>query len=52
MEKLKEVYFDEYCKRCVYKERSEDDDPCFCCLANPVNVDSHKPTEFKENEDA
>lgn len=50
MERLKEVYFNEYCYRCIHEEKDEDEDPCFCCLANPINVDSHKPIHFKEKE--
>ena len=38
----KEVYFDQYCKTCRYEKRSEDKDPCFDCLNEPVNVYSHK----------
>lgn len=52
MERLKEAYFDKYCKKCIHEDLSEDDFPCFWCLANPVNVNSHKPTNFKEKENA
>ena len=46
----KEVYFNEYCKKCVNKDVSEDDPEgdCWECLESPVNIDSHKPINFKE----
>ena len=44
----KEVYFDQYCKTCRYEKRSEDKDPCFDCLNEPVNVYSHKPVNYEE----
>lgn len=47
-EKTKEVHFCFYCPKCEYFEKQEDEDPCFECLANPVNIDSHKPVKFKE----
>jgi hypothetical protein len=42
----KEVYFDQYCNKCKYKTKSEEDDPCYECLHCPVNTDSHKPVMF------
>ena len=33
----KEVYFDQYCKKCKYEDTLESDDPCFDCLDNAVN---------------
>ncbi len=44
----KEVFFDEYCPKCEFSEYAENQDPCWDCLANPVNENSHKPTEYKE----
>lgn len=46
----KEVFFDVYCPRCEYKGVSESDPngQCWDCLESPVNVDSHKPVNFKE----
>lgn len=48
----KEVFFDVYCPRCEYKGVSESDPngKCWDCLESPVNVDSHKPINFKEAE--
>lgn len=46
----KEVYFDEYCSKCEYKDVSESDvnGKCWDCLEQPTMVDSHKPLYFKE----
>lgn len=45
---LKEVYFGAYCPKCVHKDVAEADEPCFDCLAEPANVDSHKPVKWVE----
>ena len=50
MNELKIVEFGDYCKKCKYWENSEADDPCYECLENPVNVNSHKPTKYEEEE--
>ena len=47
-DQYKEVYFNEYCEKCKNKDVQEDKDPCNECLTNPVNVNSHKPVNFKE----
>ncbi len=44
----KEVYFDQYCKNCKYKDLKESDDPCDECLNEPVNLYSHKPVKWEE----
>ena len=44
----KEVYFDQYCSKCINKDKKEDEDLCYDCLAEPVNTNSHKPVYFKE----
>ena len=46
----KEVYFDQYCSKCVNKDVDESDvnGACWDCLDSPSNVDSHKPLYFKE----
>lgn len=49
-EELKEVYFNEYCSKCKHEKIEETEDPCDDCLANPANVNSHKPVRFKEKE--
>lgn len=45
-----EVCFDEYCKKCVFENLSESEDPCWDCLKHPVNENSKKPVRFKEKE--
>lgn len=42
------VWFSEYCVKCEYKDSSEFEDPCNECLTEPVNLNSHKPINFKE----
>ena len=48
----KEVYFHQYCNQCLYKDQNESNpnSKCWDCLEEPVNVDSHKPINFKEAE--
>lgn len=46
----KEVYFHEYCKTCKYRDIEDWKDPCNPCLANPCNIDSHKPTYYEKDE--
>ena len=50
MNETKEVYFDQYCETCKYFEIPETEDPCNECLANPSNMYSHKPINWKEKE--
>lgn len=47
-EVYKEVYYHEYCKKCKYKNKTENEDPCFECLDEPVNLYSHKPVNYEE----
>ena len=46
----KEVHFHDYCVKCKYYDRKEEEDPCFEGLENPVNLYSHKPLKFKKSE--
>lgn len=46
-EGYKEVYF-EYCKTCQHKDKKETEDPCWDCLNEPGNLNSHKPTRWEE----
>lgn len=46
----KEVYFDKYCPNCKHCEKSESEDPCYECLEDGWNNDSHKPVKFEEKE--
>lgn len=47
---LKEVYFDKYCKTCQHEKKKETEDPCYDCLAEGGNTDSHKPVHWEEKE--
>ena len=44
----KEVKFDPHCKKCKHCNKKEDEEPCDACLNNPVNLYSHKPINFEE----
>ena len=48
---IKEVYFNEYCPKCKNWEKSEADDPCFDCLNQGWNEDSHKPICYKPKDE-
>lgn len=48
-EVYKEVYFNEYCNSCMYKDTKEADEPCAECLCYPANTYSHKPINYEEN---
>lgn len=50
MDNTKEVRFDVYCKTCEHYNKSEADDPCFDCLDQGWNTNSHKPIFYKEDE--
>lgn len=45
----KEVYFHEYCHKCKYAAKAEEEEPCATCLENGNNEYSHKPTHFEED---
>ena len=44
----KEVYFGDYCKTCKYEKNPESEDPCYDCLNESVNEDSHKPVYWED----
>ena len=48
----KEVIFGDYCSRCIHADKSEQEEPCFECIAEPVNLWSHKPVKFEPKEDS
>ena len=52
MNETKEVRYDLWCSRCKNSELDESKDPCWYCLDEPVNVDSHKPLYFEEETNA
>lgn len=47
---LKEVYFDNFCSQCEFKNNAENQTPCDECLEEPVNEFSHKPVKFKRKD--
>ncbi|WP_458459298.1 hypothetical protein [Pseudobutyrivibrio sp.] len=52
MHRVKEVRFDEYCKKCVHYEKKESEDPCWDCLNHAWNYDTHAPVDFKEKDNS
>lgn len=49
-ERTKIADFDKYCKSCKYWEKGENEDPCWDCLCDSVNYNTHKPTKYEEKE--
>lgn len=47
----KEVYFNIYCPQCVHYSKAESEDPCWDCLENGYNFDSHRPVKFKNKDE-
>ena len=43
----KEVRFDEYCPKCQHFEKDASEDPCWDCLNQGYNFDSHKPIHYE-----
>lgn len=46
--KEKPVYFENYCITCKHFDKKENEEPCYTCLNNFSNIDTHRPTEYKE----
>lgn len=44
---VKEVRFDIYCKKCVYKDMAETEEPCNECLTQGYNYESKKPVKYE-----
>lgn len=51
MNDTKEVYFGDYCSQCLHYAEDESESPCWECLAEPMNIDSHKPLYFEDYPD-
>lgn len=47
--RTREVDFGYYCKRCVNRDKLEEEEPCFSCVSNPVTEYSKKPVNYKED---
>lgn len=46
----KEVFFDQYCKKCKHVKVDGEKSPCNECLEEPLNWNSHKPVKYEEKE--
>lgn len=46
----KEVYYDIYCETCKHKDAKEWEEPCNECIDNFVNLYSHKPINYVEQD--
>ena len=46
---LKEVNFNNYCKKCIYINNKESDDICHECLNQTMRYCSQKPLNYKED---
>lgn len=44
----KEVYFDQYCPLCEHEAKEEWENPCYYCMSEFTNQNSHKPVYYKE----
>lgn len=42
----KEVFYNEWCKKCINYDLDESEEPCNECLTENVNLNSHKPVMF------
>lgn len=49
-EGYKEVYFNEYCKKCKNRAVKNTDEPCDECLSEPINLNTHRPVKYEEKE--
>ena len=50
IQKEKEVFFCDWCHKCEFNDLSDQKQPCCDCIAQPSNINSHKPVYFKEKE--
>ena len=46
----KEVYFDQYCKKCKNQKLKETEEPCSECIAEATNLNTHRPVYYEEKE--
>lgn len=44
----KEVYFDKFCKTCKHEKVEETEAPCYECLGETTNWNSHRPVKYEE----
>ena len=43
------VEYEKWCKTCKFGKQDEEAHPCYLCLDEPVNIDSHKPVYYVED---
>ena len=41
------VEYHNWCKTCKYKDIQENEDPCFDCMWEPVNLSTKKPIKYE-----
>jgi hypothetical protein len=46
----KEVHFDKYCKTCKHEKLKETEAPCYECLGEPLNWNTHRPVKYDKKE--
>ena len=46
------VEYEKYCNKCLYSNKPDTEDPCDECLNNPINEDTRRPVNFKEDPNA
>ena len=46
----KEVYFHEFCKKCKHEKVKDTEEPCYECLGEPTNWNSHRPVKYEKKE--
>lgn len=42
------VRFDIWCPKCKHRNKAENEEPCYDCLQEPVNIDSQKPIKWED----
>lgn len=47
---MKEVYFYEFCPKCIHADEDQTCEECHNCLNEPARQYSHKPLNFKESD--
>lgn len=50
LQAYKEVYFDQYCKKCKHEKVACIDEPCYECLNEPTNLNTHRPVKYEKKE--
>lgn len=42
------VEIEKWCPKCLHFDKPENEEPCWECLTNATNEDSHRPINFKK----